>query len=249
MVKNHTTVMKALFLNKLPSTNTYLTDELKAGRLKDECYVVVDYQEKGRGQGANGWQSKSEENLLMSLLFFPAFLSASMQFSLSIVASLAVCEVLKEVLPGAGIKWPNDILIEDRKIAGILMENGILDKSLSHSIIGVGMNVNQEEFPVFPRKATSVYLESGIRLQTKELAQEYAGTLERYMRRLKYGEGEKLELEYLERLFLKDKPSEFESPEGVFQGIIRGISPQGELLVEKGGKSRNYGFQEIRFLE
>ena len=121
--------------------------------------VSVDYQYAGKGQGDHQWHSRPGENLLMSLLLFPAFLSASDQFYLSRVASLALIDTLKTLKLAPLIKWPNDILVNRRKLAGILIENGITGNKLSHSIIGIGMNLNQTEFPDFPLKATSVALE------------------------------------------------------------------------------------------
>ena len=247
-VKNRTTDMKAFFLNRLSSTNSYLADQMKAGKLEGECYVVVDYQDKGRGQCENTWHSRKGYNLLMSVLLFPAFLSASRQFRLSMAASLAVCSSLNENLD-LKIKWPNDILAGDRKIGGILIENSIMDKKLSHSIVGLGLNVNQLDFPDFPRKATSLYLECGHPFNVKELAHGYATILDQYIFRLKAGESADIEQEYLDRLYLRDYPSDFETREGIFRGIIRGVSPLGELLVEKKGRTETYSFREIRFLK
>ena len=101
------------------------------------------------------------ENLLMSMLLYPAFLSASRQFHLSRVVSLALCDVLGTLDIESRIKWPNDILSSKGKIAGILIEHSITAGKISHSIAGIGLNLNQAEFPDFPVPASSVRLESG----------------------------------------------------------------------------------------
>ncbi len=107
----------------------------------------------------------------MSLLLFPAFLSASRQFQLSRVTSLAICDTLQLENVNPVIKWPNDILTLRGKIAGILIEHGITGGNISHTIVGIGLNLNQSEFPAFPMNATSLFLETGIKSQLDALAE------------------------------------------------------------------------------
>ena len=241
-------VMKAIYLDELTSTNTYLSLAVKNGTKKQECYVVVDFQKEGKGQGDNSWHSNRKENLLTSVLLFPEFLSASEQFGMAIVASLAVCEVLEKYLK-AMIKWPNDILVGNRKIAGILIENGIMENRVTHSIIGLGLNLNQDRFPPFPRKATSLFFETGVKCDPREMADAFVVALEGMEKRLEKGERALLEEEYLEKFYLQGQASDFESAEGIFRGTITGITPEGELRIRGEDGMKSYGFSEVRFLE
>ena len=240
--------VKKVSLVQVSSTNRYISTLLKENPGTGQVMVVADYQESGRGQGDHQWHSKPGENLLTSLLLFPAFLSASDQFYLSRVASLALIDTLKILNLAPLIKWPNDILINRRKIAGILIENGISGSKLSHTIIGIGLNLNQTEFPLFPVAASSVALESGIFHDRLELMDLLLDSLLGRYRQLEEGDRSRLERDYLEKLFLLDQPAEFSSQGKQFAGTIRGISDLGELLVEHNGLTRNYGFQEIQFL-
>ena len=211
--------------------------------------VIADYQEAGKGQGANSWHSLKGENLLMSLLLFPAFLSASRQFHLSRVVSVAICDVLESQGVPAMIKWPNDILCSRGKIAGILMEHGISGRSISHTIAGLGLNLNQGEFPEFPQPASSLFLETGRKILPQEFAEILVERIRFSYQNLKDGQEVKLEKEYLDKLFRLGETSRFEAGGVVFNGIIRGVSDFGELLVERDGKTGSYCHGEISLKE
>ncbi|MEN8156683.1 MAG: biotin--[acetyl-CoA-carboxylase] ligase [Bacteroidota bacterium] len=246
--------VKRIHLERTGSTNRTLFKLLKSGSVREEVAVIAGYQQHGRGQGDHGWHSNPGENLLMSLLLFPAFLSASCQFHLSRVASLALCDTLKKLkLPGSFnpdpvIKWPNDILVGGRKIAGILIEHGITGSKLSHTIMGIGLNVNQERFPDFPVEATSLVLEGHARMDLTGVTDSLLESIQIRYSQLESGAFRALEQEYLEHLFLLDRPGEYISGGVKFTGIIRGVNEFGELLVERDGKTGSYGFQEIRFV-
>lgn len=231
--------------DRLTSTNTYLTGLLKDRELQEGCVVIADYQEAGRGQGSNSWLSTKGENLLMSVVLYPAFLSASKQFHLSRLVSLAICDVLEEKGAESHIKWPNDILSRRGKIAGILIEHSITAGFISHTIVGIGMNLNQIDFPAFSLPATSLKLESGKEsdvIQVGELLEDRL--LSRY-HALQDGSTARLEQEYLMKLFKAGVPTLFECQDGSFEGIIRGINDFGELLVERDGEIRAYGHGDI----
>jgi len=231
--------------DNLSSTNLLVSDLLKHQKPKEGLVVVADYQEAGKGQGAKSWHSRKGENLLMSLLLFPAFLSASNQFQISRVVSVSLCEVLDELGATPVIKWPNDILTSRGKIAGILIENGISGGKISHTIAGIGMNVNQSDFPEFPQPASSLFLETGRKTVPQELAEILVERIMIRYQKLKEGDEHALEKEYLGRLFRLGKPSLFETGGVIFEGIIRGVSEFGELLVEVEGELASYGHGEI----
>jgi len=247
--KNYTMAVKRVHLEELESTNRYLSELLKTGSQRDELIVVADYQRGGRGQGEHQWHSMPGENLLMSLLLFPAFLSASGQFHISRVASLALIDTLKRFNLFPLIKWPNDILVHRRKVSGILIENGITGRNLSHTIIGIGLNLNQMEFPKFTVEATSLALETGIFCNRHELTDMVQESVMSRYRQLENGDISSLEADYLQHLFLLNQPGGFSSRGEHFTGTIKGLSDQGELIVERDGALSTYGFQEIEYLK
>jgi BirA family biotin operon repressor/biotin-[acetyl-CoA-carboxylase] ligase len=233
-------------LGSVSSTNSYVSELQSQGKGREPLVVIADYQDAGRGQGTHSWHSREGENLLMSLLLFPAFLSASAQFHLSRVASLAICDTLDSVGVTARIKWPNDILTDKGKIAGILIEHGISGSQISHSIIGIGLNLNQTDFPVFPVPASSVKLEKGFNLVPEDVAVTLEQHLQDRYNKLEYGFSHKLEQDYLDKLFLINQEASFRSGRESFQAVIRGVNEFGELMVERDGEMKAYGHGDIK---
>lgn len=233
--------------DSVTSTNSLLSDLLKQKQVGEGDIVIADYQHGGRGLGDHSWVSNREENLLMSLLLFPAFLSASEQFHLSRVASLALCDTLETLGVEAVIKWPNDILTRRGKIAGILIENGISGGTISHTIIGIGMNLNQILFPDFEVPATSLTLETGKNVDVSGFGEMLAKDLIRHYQALKVGHTHQLEKEYMDRLYLAGVPAVFKTKEGDFDGTIKGVTDYGELMIacEDGVRTFGHGFISI----
>ena len=227
------------------STNTSVSELIKQGTMEEGTVVLADYQEAGRGQGEHSWVSQKGENLLMSLLLFPAFLSASQQFHLSRVASLGLCDALEEVGIDPVIKWPNDILTERGKIAGILIEHGIILDHIAHTIIGIGLNLNQTEFPSFPMPATSLHLETGKMTRVADMGRIVESCLLGRYGELQEGHQKELEKEYVRRLFRAGVPTLFKAGGELFEGIIRGVTDSGELMVETRGDLRTFGYDAI----
>jgi len=246
-VKKHTMVPKRIRLRRIDSTNSYLARLLKEESPDGMVAVCADYQEVGRGRGGNAWESRPGKNLLASLLVFPAFLSASDQFALSRTASLAICDLLSGYGLSPKIKWPNDILAGQGKIAGILIENGITGSSISHSIIGMGINLNQEKFGSFDIPATSLVIEGQ---PGAGISDAFGILLKLFTARYdQLSAGHHLfEEEYLQHLYGYNQPGVFERHGRRFGGIVRGTDGMGGLLVETGGRVENCPYGEVRQL-
>ena len=237
--------MKWTKLDSIASTNSHISALIQDGQGNDDLVITTDYQESGRGQGAHSWHSQKGKNLLMSLLLHPAFLSASEQFQLSRLTSLAICDTLEPEGIEPVIKWPNDILTNRGKIAGILIELRIVGGNISHTIIGIGLNLNQSVFPAFPVSATSLTLENGNIMDPNGIAETLIEKILSRYNLLKAGNGEVLEKEYLERLYMIDKPALFLVEGNEYPGLIRGVTKIGELQVEIDGEIKTFGHQEI----
>ena len=140
--------MKITRFKTLDSTNKYLQNLLEEGVDIVDNIVVADFQSSGKGQGKNVWQSENGKNLLFSIALDMSCLRAENQFVLTQMVSIAMINVLKKYLPEENlfIKWPNDIYFKNKKIAGILIKNEIKGMMMGTSIIGIGLNVNQESF-------------------------------------------------------------------------------------------------------
>jgi BirA family biotin operon repressor/biotin-[acetyl-CoA-carboxylase] ligase len=146
---------------ELDSTNNYAANLVRTKKIDKTFIVSADYQTEGRGQRASKWQSAKSQNALFSIYMPWSNLHLSDQFIVSMIAAVGIADVLEKVLnTKIQIKWPNDIYVVNRKIAGILIESELNGQTVSSSIIGIGVNVNQVDFGDL-NNATSLKLETG----------------------------------------------------------------------------------------
>ena len=137
---------KIIRLVETDSTNNYLREQSAKARLPEGSLVIADFQTAGKGQVGNSWESEAGKNLMFSILLYPDFLPANRQFLISQIASLSVKETLEKYTDSVTVKWPNDIYWKDRKICGMLIENDLSGQYLYCSVVGIGLNINQEIF-------------------------------------------------------------------------------------------------------
>ena len=133
-------------LECLASTNDYLRELKAKNKLEDFTVVVSQYQTAGKGQRGKKWLSNKSENLLFSIFLRPQKIHVSDQFLLTQLISVSIVSYLRTAynISDAMIKWPNDIYVGDKKLGGVLIENAVQGKYIHDTIIGVGMNINQE---------------------------------------------------------------------------------------------------------
>lgn len=204
-----------------------------SSNVEDFTVVVSKYQTKGRGQMGAQWNSESGKNLMFSVFRKVSDLQIDDSFYISMLAALSVYEaVIKLGVLQVKLKWPNDILAGQKKIAGILIENILKQNNFKGTIIGVGLNVNQTNFNNLP-KATSLYRQLGRPLIIDEVLDSILDKMQYYFAMLEAGDFQKIKQIYESRLYRKDKPSTFKNVEGkMFLGFIRGVSESGNLLIE-----------------
>ncbi|MDD7886509.1 biotin--[acetyl-CoA-carboxylase] ligase [Flavivirga sp. 57AJ16] len=219
-------------LNAIDSTNSYLRKLSAEERVDDYTTVIAKKQTNGRGQMGTVWSSQSSKNLTFSVFKDVSQFYLEDPFYISIVTSLALLKTLRFFsISRLSVKWPNDILSEDKKICGILIENVIKQNNINASIIGIGLNVNQTKFENLP-KASSLKMISGKVFDLDEIVHVILKNLKYYFLLLKKGQHDILKKDYEAYLFRKNKPSTFKDGEGaVFSGFIKGISRSGNLQV------------------
>lgn len=237
-------------LAETESTNQYVKELLATGKPKEGTVVVADFQTRGRGQKGNGWHSQKGENLLFSLLIYPSGIAPNRQFIISRVISLALLRTLGKYADGVKIKWPNDIYIGKRKIAGILIENSLLGRNISDSIIGVGLNVNQTVFPEdLPNPISLRQLTSELHDRSLMLSQILACFFQIYDE-VKNGDSSSVEDEYLQNLFQIDEFCSYKDENGRFEARITDVQPTGHLVMRtrETDEERIYAFKEVEFV-
>ncbi|HMR45293.1 MAG TPA: biotin--[acetyl-CoA-carboxylase] ligase [Bacteroidia bacterium] len=233
-------------LHETESTNSFLHEQLMSEKLPEGSVVTADYQTKGRGQRGSSWQSEAGKNLLMSIVVYPDFLKASEAFVLSKCIALATCDLLADYSNQVRIKWPNDILIEGKKVAGILIENILRGADIYATIAGIGINFNQQVFEVGLNSATSVFINSGVKADTQINAVKLHENIEVYYQMLQQKKIEEIDRLYLAHLYKLNETALFKDADGPFQGKIKGLSPMGLLIVEReNGEKHLYDVKEI----
>jgi len=242
--------MRIIKLDAIDSTNTYLKKLSVAGHAEDGLAVVAKLQTQGRGQMGTVWDSQEAKNLTFSVFKDVSFLEVSQHFYISMAVSLAVFEALNSLgLKDIKVKWPNDILSDNKKIAGILIENVIKMNVISGSVIGIGLNVNQTDFSGLP-SASSLLLLSGQVHNLDEVLNAILKQIEIHFNYLKQEAFSFLKASYESQLFRKDKPSTFKNAEGsLFSGYIVGISNHGQLLIKVEDEIiKRFDFKEVALL-
>jgi len=222
-----------LKLDATDSTNLYLKDLLRAKNPPDYTVVVAKKQLKGRGQMGTNWQSEDGKNLTFSVLKNFDALLVRHQFVLNIAISLAVYDALKELsVPDVKVKWPNDIMSGSMKICGILIENVLKGDKVGHSIIGIGLNVNQTNFAGLD-KASSLKSIMGRTYAIDELLYKILEHIRFQLEGIEGKSVNQLLPVYEKVLFRKNKPSTFTDANGeMFMGYIRKVSAEGKLILE-----------------
>ena len=236
-------------LSETDSTNNYARVLLRDKMPIEGTVVTTDNQTNGRGQRANLWVSEPNLNLTCSYILRPAFLAAKDQFLLSASVALSVFDVLSDELTDQSvkIKWPNDILVDEKKIAGILIENSLRGSNIDHSIVGIGMNVNQIQFTE-SLNATSLKSILNRDFPIEDVLSLLNSKLEKRYLQLRQGQSQAILSLLNQNLFgFEEKRTlKVNGQEGQF--IIRGARPSGELQLEHSdGRNTLHQHQEIEW--
>ncbi len=235
------------FFDEIGST----IDEARDPKYVHGDVIAAEYQTAGRGQRGNKWSSAAGKNLMFSVVLDTSFLKVTEQFLLLQTVALALADTFAEYGLDAHVKWTNDIYIGDRKITGVLIDHSIRDGMLARSGVGIGINVNQTEFEEWLPNPTSMALETGRELDRREVMENFYGSLMGRYGMLKRGKRDDISVQYHQKIYRLDTPAQFTMPEveGSFTGIIRGVEPDGGLIVEDSTGQRNtYLFQQISFV-
>jgi BirA family biotin operon repressor/biotin-[acetyl-CoA-carboxylase] ligase len=237
-------------LNEVASTNTFLKDALsKSTPLLEGTVIMAEKQFAGRGQTDNIWHSEERKNLTFSILLNPSFLPVDRQFELNKAISLALNDVLTVYVgKSALIKWPNDSYIGNKKVAGILIENIVSGSQIRHAIVGIGLNVNQTDFPASLNNVTS--LKQGLHkdYDLNKLLGEICSAVEARYHQLRAGHYEKVERDFIDRLYLLNEWALFKTDKGILNGKIIGVSRSGQLEMETREGVRLFNNKEVEFI-
>ena len=211
--------------------------------------VVSKHQTQGRGRNGNTWSNKPSLNLAFSIYKRFSDFEIDKKFMLNVISSISVYETLRKYnLLDLTIKWPNDIMTANKKISGILIENNIRGNSIKNSVIGIGININQNKFKNLPN-ATSIFIETGKLNSVETIAQELQKALEKNFNLFRINENELIK-NYNSLLYKKNETSNFSANDmSKFQGEIIKVDIDGEITIRLSNKQLSkYSESEIKLI-
>lgn len=247
----------AIFIGKvlkeydiLDSTNLECERLLKEKKWPEGTVIIAKEQFAGRGQRGNTWESKPFSNLTVSYILYPKLQFPQEQFLLIQMVSLGIKDFLSHLtLKNVTIKWPNDIMVNDKKIAGILIQNSISRNQFNYSIVGIGLNVNQTVFPDNIGNPTSLENEGVVNNDLNSVLNTLSFFIEKRYMQLKSRKHEKIEEDYLFSLYRKNIKSSFKDMNNYFfEGKIIDVNEKGQLRILVEEKIKEYNFKEISFV-
>jgi BirA family biotin operon repressor/biotin-[acetyl-CoA-carboxylase] ligase len=237
---------RILQLDSVDSTNNYVAKILSTEDIPHGSVIMAVEQTAGRGQRGSIWISNPGENLLLTILLRPANLSVSDQFRLTQFASLALLDLLEGYGISSSIKWPNDLLVNDHKIAGMLIENQVTSNRITNVLLGIGLNVNQTNFNELC--ATSIYTVTRVKYTLMDVAFSLFSALNKYWKLLQDRSFSVLDDKYQRMLYKRNVSTYFYDHQGVFEGTIVGTTDQGLLtIMGRNDELRSYDLKEVKF--
>ncbi len=239
-----------IILPEVNSTNTFAKEVLaKSKPIINGTVILAVNQTEGRGQMGHHWISEAGQNLTFSILLETAFLPISQQFKLNQAICLGLLDFLKSFnIPSPSIKWPNDIYIKERKVGGILIENTLAGDQHKYSIIGIGLNINQKQFPESLSRATSLFLEKNREYEKEKVLEFILEKMEARISQLISTQYFILMEDFDRNLLGLDQTRVFKQEDLIFKGNIKGTNSKGELIMVVEGKEKEFGKNELIFL-
>ncbi len=240
-------------LDSVDSTNNFARQMLSNSRPIEGTVIVAREQFAGRGQMGSSWDTEGGKNITLSVILYPDQLDADKQFFLNMAIALAVKDFCEFVLHDeVRIKWPNDIYYHDKKLGGILIENTINGSKIASTIVGIGINVNQDEFdPALPNPASLIQIRKPVEAATYDLPlliNELCAYLEKYYLQLRQQHFNFLDKGFTVALYRYQQTHEFKRGETIFKGEINGVAKDGKLIIHSNGKELRFGFKEVEYI-
>lgn len=236
-------------LQETDSTNNYANRQLAESEVQEGTVFLAYSQKNGRGQINNQWESEAGKNLTFSLVLKPGFLEIIDQFMISKVVTLGIYSSLKNYVDNLKIKWPNDIYAGDRKLGGILIENSIMSGQITSSVIGIGLNINQEKFISNAPNPVSLKQLTGSEFELMPLLHGIIENIISFYALLKNDNFAVVNKLFHEKLYRFGEEHRYKSENAEFTGKITGVNEIGQLLIEnENGDLRQFHFKEVEFI-
>jgi BirA family biotin operon repressor/biotin-[acetyl-CoA-carboxylase] ligase len=240
-----------IFLEKTDSTHSYSIDLLAKSSPIEGTVITTYNQIHGKGQIGRHWFSGIDNNISFSLILYPYFLEVTQRFYLSMIIALSVQDSINELLgqKKCYIKWPNDLIVTEKKISGLLIHFNLMKNSINSCIISVGLNVNQMDFPANIPHPISLYNLTDKKYILEDVQSSILEKFKMYYNLLKEQQFSRIKIKYLSNLYKRGEINLFELPDSTrFQAEIIGVSEEGKLALNTHGKIDYYNIHEIKMI-
>lgn len=238
---------KLFILDQVDSTNNYIAKLAKRGIIPHGTVVLSYNQTEGKGQRGSEWISEPGRNLAFSLFLEHHNTDLKRQNYLSYAIALGVVDLMKDRQIEAKIKWPNDILVNNKKLGGILIENQIANNALKSSVVGIGINVNQRFDEVTQLSATSMTKLQGEEINLESLWFDLVDKLDYRYNQYESGDYDLLEKDFKEKLWMIGQEVDVEIQQTKQKAIILGVNENGLLELQVDGKVLDFDLKEVKF--
>ncbi|MDR2835057.1 MAG: biotin--[acetyl-CoA-carboxylase] ligase [Bacteroidales bacterium] len=236
-------------LKSTDSTNNFAKNYLQNNEFNENILIFSYSQTAGRGNASNKWHCEDNKNIIFSLICKPK-IKAEDFYLLNICTAISVCKYLKIREINAKIKWPNDIYCNDKKICGILIENSLSQTEIENSIIGIGLNLNETNFPenipnpISLKNITNI--DYNIKTEILKLTEILENDLKNLNFLIPYNE---LKSKFVSLLYRYQEFYNYKTKEEIFSGKIIDVEKMGNLVIETETKEiRKFAFKEVEFL-
>jgi BirA family transcriptional regulator, biotin operon repressor / biotin---[acetyl-CoA-carboxylase] ligase len=241
-------VEQLIILDSVESTNNYAMGLARSGMGQHGLSVLAHEQTKGKGRRSRHWLSAKGEGINLSIIADCRFLPVYRQFDLSMAISLACCSFIEEIASvNVLLKWPNDIYIHDKKAGGILIENILKGSVWQWAIIGIGLNINQSDFPPQAGNPVSLKMITGDTYNIEDLGRALQLKVLKSIAALEHAGSTSLLQQYNDKLFKKGEQVTLRKGNIAFPATIEGVSFDGELLTS-GTVQQSFSFDEVEWV-
>ena len=242
-------IHKVIRLSQVESTNTYVR-ELSNNNPTSGTVVITACQSKGRGLQNNKWHSGDGQNVTFSLFLRDFKIDIKDIYHLNMIVALAIVDAVKTLGLNAEIKWPNDIYIGKKKLCGILVENTLTSRSVSATIIGIGLNVNEESFPTNIPNPTSLRLETGVAFDIEDVFERILSAIDIKWDMLLSKDYGTIKKNYIDCLFQYNKVSKYMilKKQMVVDGTIIDVDSNGLVVLAYDDIIEAFGLKEIKYI-
>lgn len=237
--------IKILTFDELDSSNSKAWERIKSNKAQHGDVILAQFQSSGKGQGSNSWYSSSGKNLLFSIICKDLNLTITKLPVLNMLVSLALYDTLHTFFKDqTHIKWPNDILIDDKKIAGILIETTLAGETIKNAVIGIGININESQFPDELSNAASIFTLTNSYQNTETILSMLIENVDKRLSQLNYSFGE-IQKDYEAVLYGLNIKKYFRSTNHQFEGSIAGVNEIGQLCISTPDGLKTFNHKEV----